>query len=93
MSSNDSARFAPRGGASLAHQALDAQAALLPYALVAFVVSMPVFVWAGSYAANAAWMTASFALFAMACGVWLSCAALLWLRREVWQRGLAGRAP
>jgi|TARA_R110000822_G_scaffold97549_3_gene221289 hypothetical protein len=32
-------------------------------------------------------------LFAMACGVWLSCAALLWLRREVWQRGLAGRAP
>ncbi|WP_293316744.1 ATP-binding protein [Phenylobacterium sp.] len=78
MSSNDSARFAPRGGASLAHQALDAQAALLPYALVAFVVSMPVFVWAGSYAANAAWMTASFALFAMACGA--TYAAVNWLR-------------
>lgn len=23
-------------------------------------------------------------LFALACGVWLSCAALLWLRRNVW---------
>lgn len=23
-------------------------------------------------------------LFALACGVWLACAALLWLRREVW---------
>ncbi|MDP1872572.1 ATP-binding protein [Phenylobacterium sp.] len=78
MSSNDSARFAPRGGASLAHQALDAQAALLPYALVAFVVSMPVFVWAGSYADNAAWMTASFALFALACGA--TYVAVSWLR-------------
>ena len=78
MSSNDSARLAARGGASVAQQALDAQAALLPYALVAFVVSMPVFVWAGSYADNAAWMTASFALFAMACGA--TYAAVNWLR-------------
>jgi signal transduction histidine kinase/ActR/RegA family two-component response regulator len=78
VSSNDSARFAARGGASVAQQALDAQAALLPYALVAFVVSMPVFVWAGSYADNAAWMTASFALFAMACGA--TYAAVNWLR-------------
>jgi len=62
----------------VAQQALDAQAALLPYALVAFVVSMPVFVWAGSYADNAAWMTASFALFAMACGA--TYAAVNWLR-------------
>jgi signal transduction histidine kinase/CheY-like chemotaxis protein len=62
----------------VAQQALDAQAALLPYALVAFVVSMPVFVWAGSYADNAAWMTASFALFAMACGA--TYAAVSWLR-------------
>ncbi len=78
MSSNDSARFAPRGGASLAQQALDAQAALLPYALMAFLLSMPVFVWAGSYADNAAWMTASFALFAMACGA--TYAAVNWLK-------------
>lgn len=28
-------------------------------------------------------------LFALACGVWLCCAALLWLRREVWLGWLA----
>jgi hypothetical protein len=28
-------------------------------------------------------------LFALACGVWLACAALLWLRREVWMGWLA----
>ena len=27
-------------------------------------------------------------LFMLACGVWLSCAGLLWLRREVWLRWL-----
>ena len=33
-------------------------------------------------------------LFALACGVWLACAALLWLRRELWLgwlQGIAGR--
>ncbi len=28
-------------------------------------------------------------LFMLACGVWLSCAALLWMRREIWLRWLA----
>ena len=28
-------------------------------------------------------------LFGMACGVWLSCATLLWLRREIWLSWLA----
>jgi hypothetical protein len=28
-------------------------------------------------------------LFALACGVWLACAALLWLRREIWLAWLA----
>jgi uncharacterized membrane protein YphA (DoxX/SURF4 family) len=28
-------------------------------------------------------------LFALACGVWLACAALLWIRREVWLAWLA----
>lgn len=27
-------------------------------------------------------------LFMLACGVWLSCAALLWLRRDLWMRWL-----
>ena len=30
-------------------------------------------------------------LFALACGVWLSCAALLWLRRTVWLGWLGQR--
>lgn len=74
----DSVRFAPRGATSLTRQALDAQAALLPYALVAFLISLPVFVWAGSFAPNAAWMTANFALFAIACAT--TYAAVGWLR-------------
>lgn len=31
-------------------------------------------------------------LFALACGVWLCCAALLWLRRSVWLGWLGQRA-
>jgi hypothetical protein len=30
-------------------------------------------------------------LFALACGVWLACAWLLWLRRDVWLAWLPGR--
>jgi len=32
-------------------------------------------------------------LFALACGVWLSCAALLWLRRSIWLAWLGRSAP
>lgn len=41
---------------------------LLPYALVVFGVSLPIYVWAASYALNAAWMGATFAVFAVNCG-------------------------
>lgn len=74
----DSQRFAPRGGQSLTQQALEAQTALLPYALATFAVSLPIYVWAGSHAPNAAWMTASFALFAIGCAA--TYAAVGWLR-------------
>lgn len=76
----DSPRFAPRGGVSLAQQSMDAQAALLPYALLTFAVSLPIYVWAGSFAPNAAWMTASFALFAIGCGA--TYAAVGWLKTD-----------
>lgn len=46
-------------------KALDAQVALLPYALGVFAISLPLFVWVGSFAANRIWMTASFAVFAV----------------------------
>jgi signal transduction histidine kinase/ActR/RegA family two-component response regulator len=68
-----------RGGQSVTQQALDAQAALLPYALAVFAVSLPAYVWAGSHAPNGVWMTGSFALFAAAWGVFY--AAVSWIKR------------
>lgn len=44
---------------------LDVQRGLLPYALALFAVSLPIYVWAGSFAANSTWMTATFAVFAI----------------------------
>lgn len=64
----DISQPADAGGVTVNEQALKAQAALLPYALAAFAVSLPVFVWAGSHAVNGAWMSASFALFAIGWG-------------------------
>ena len=69
-------------GAQLA-KALDAQAALLPYALGVFAVCLPFFVWVGSFAANRVWMTASFAVFAINWGAFY--AAVNWLRDEASQ--------
>lgn len=72
----------PTDGAHLA-KALDSQAALLPYALGVFAVSLPFFVWVGSFAANRVWMSASFALFAINWAVFY--AAVNWLRVEASQ--------
>lgn len=69
-------------GAHLA-KALDAQAALLPYALGVFAVSLPFFVWMGSFAANRVWMTASFAVFAINWGAFY--AVVNWLRDDASQ--------
>lgn len=63
--------------ASLTRRSLDAQTALMPQALLIFGVSLPIFVWAGSYAANAAFMAASFAVFAINWGAFY--AAVTWL--------------
>jgi signal transduction histidine kinase/CheY-like chemotaxis protein len=58
--------------------ALDAQTALLPYALAVFAVSLPIYVWAGSFAANAVWLAVSFAVFAINWGAFY--AVVAWLR-------------
>jgi hypothetical protein len=55
-------------GASVAEQSLTAQAALMPQALGVFAVCLPIYVWAGSFARDAAWMSATFAVFAIAWG-------------------------
>ena len=50
---------------SAASQSLEAQAALLPYALAAFAVGLPIFAWVCSFAQNRFWMTASLVVFAI----------------------------
>jgi signal transduction histidine kinase/ActR/RegA family two-component response regulator len=54
-----------RESASVTEQSLAAQAALLPQALGVFAVCLPIYVWAGSFARDSAWMSASFAIFAI----------------------------
>ena len=66
-------------GANLA-MSLDAQAALLPYALGVFAISLPIFVWVGSFADDALWMVASFVVFAVNWGAFY--AVVSWLRGE-----------
>jgi two-component system, sensor histidine kinase len=68
----------PRGGLSVTQQALDAQTALLPSALAIFAVSLPAYVWAGSHAENAVWMSFTFAIFAVAWGAFY--AAVNWMK-------------
>ncbi len=68
-----------RGGLSVTQQALDTQTALLPYALAVFTISLPVYVWAGSHAANAVWMTGTFAIFSAAWALFY--AMVNWLKR------------
>jgi signal transduction histidine kinase/ActR/RegA family two-component response regulator len=73
-----------REGASVADQSLAAQAALMPQALGVFAVCLPIYVWAGSFARDAAWMSASFAIFAINWGAFYF--TLQQLRRPELQR-------
>ena len=50
---------------SVAVQSLDAQAALLRYALILFGVGLPIFVWAASFAPDRLWILGSFIIFAI----------------------------
>jgi signal transduction histidine kinase/ActR/RegA family two-component response regulator len=84
------------GGLSVGEQALQAQTALLPYALTAFGISLPVYVWAGGHAPNAAWMSGSFVAFAIAWGAfygivdWLKTPTALDARRRARVQLLGG---
>ena len=72
--------------------ALDAQAALLPYALAAFAVGMPFLGWTAARADNAAWLGVCLAQFALNWAMFY--VALSWLRREPGRHeDLATRAP
>lgn len=70
----------PHLGLSVDEQGLRAQAGLLPYALVAFAISLPVFVWVGGHAPQAGLMSASFAVFAIG---WAAFYGIVnWLKTE-----------
>jgi CheY-like chemotaxis protein len=86
---------------------MKAQAALLPFALLAFGVSLPVFVWVAGHASNAHWLSAAFASFAVGWGAfygvvnWLKTPAAADLRLRarvqlmgglVWALAIAGLA-
>jgi hypothetical protein len=73
----------PADGGADARLALDAQTALLPYALAVFAVSLPIYVWASSFARNAGWMAISFAVFAINWGAFYGVVA--WLRTDAAQ--------
>jgi signal transduction histidine kinase/ActR/RegA family two-component response regulator len=75
--------FPPRSGSTAGAQALDAQTALLPYALGCFAATLPIYVWVGSHAANAAWMAGSFVTFAIAWGAFYG--IVNWLRKPAAQ--------
>jgi two-component system, sensor histidine kinase len=86
----------PADGGGDARLALDAQTALLPYALAVFAVALPIYVWASSFAQNARWMAVSFAVFAINWGIfygvvaWLRTNAALDLKRRARVQVLAG---
>lgn len=79
MSAERRPEESPTRGENLA-RSLDAQAALMPYALGVFAVSLPIFVWVASFAENAVWITASMAVFAINWGAFY--AAVSWLRGD-----------
>lgn len=61
-------------------QALEAQQALLPYALVFFAVSLPIFAWFCSFADNAIWMSSLFAQFGLNWAAFY--VVIAWMRRR-----------
>ncbi|HEX4181301.1 MAG TPA: response regulator, partial [Caulobacteraceae bacterium] len=50
---------------SAAAQSLEAQTALLPYALAAFAIGLPILAWISSFANNRYWLAASLIVFAI----------------------------
>lgn len=82
--------------AVVGEQGMKAQAALLPFALLAFGVSLPVFVWVAGHAENAEWMSAGFAAFAVGWAAfygvvnWLKTPAATDLRRRARVQIMAG---
>lgn len=79
---------APSDARAVALQSLDAQSALLPYALTLFGMGLPIYAWVCTYAPNRIWMLASLAVFAINWAAFY--AAVDWLKRRPEQRADVG---
>jgi len=66
--------------ASVDLQGLEAQSALLPYALIFFAVGLPIFIWVGSFAHNAAWVSALLVQLALNWAIFY--VVVSWMRRR-----------
>jgi signal transduction histidine kinase/CheY-like chemotaxis protein len=72
-----------RSGASVTRQALDTQAALLPYALTAFAVCLPIFIWVGMHANSPLAFTCTLTAFSISWTAFY--AAVSWLKQPAAQ--------
>lgn len=72
------------GAARPAWRPLQALGAALGLAVISGAIFFHLFTPLGVAVVNADGSTDGGELFALACGVWIACAVLLWLRRGVW---------
>jgi signal transduction histidine kinase/CheY-like chemotaxis protein len=78
-SASDGPTIRVRPGAAAA-RSLEAQAALLPYALAAFAVGLPIFGWVCSFATDRYWIAASLVVFAINWAAFY--ASVDWMKRN-----------
>lgn len=75
-----------------AHRAVQVLGALVGLGVISGAIFFHLFTPLGIAVQNTDGTSDGGELFALACGVWISCALLLWLRRDVWLAWLPGGA-
>jgi uncharacterized membrane protein YphA (DoxX/SURF4 family) len=81
-------------GAALArHRAAQVIGAALGLGVISGAIVFHLFTPLGVAVANTDGSSDGGELFALACGVWVCCAALLWIRRDVWLAWLGRARP
>ncbi len=78
-------------GAALSNRVLQVLGAALGLGVISGAIFFHLFTPLGIAVVNTDGSSDGGELFALACGVWVACAALLWIRREVWMGWLPGR--
>jgi hypothetical protein len=79
------------GGAALSGRGLQTLGAALGLGIISGAIFFHLFTPLGIAVVNTDGSSDGGELFALACGVWVACALLLWIRREVWMGWLARR--